>query len=495
MNATKAGSSGSTTKIRGGWIVAFDGKEHRILKDGVVVFTGDSIVHVGKSYDGPVDAEIDASQNLVMPGLINTHAHAGAMAGDRMILDEGRWDVFRSGFMNYVPARGHGGATMNQFSEMDANTRFSLASMLRYGSTTVVELGGEFGDNPGRMIDLAGELGLRFYSSPGFFGASHHFDAEGHYHTVWDEKAGLEGIERAVRFIQDNDGKNGGLFKGILVPFEFWTSSPAMLKRTKEAAKQLGCGITTHLSETLMEFHQTVRETGKTPIQYLYDLGFLGPEVILGHVIYVGGHSTTGYAPDDDLKLLGQSGASVAHSPAVFARRGVTMESFQRYLNNGINMTIGTDSYPQDIVAELKLVSMLSKVNDRRFDTAKTRDVFNAATLGGAKALQRDDLGRLSAGAKADIVIANLQRLRIGPFLDPIKAFVHCGDGDLVDTVIVNGKTVVNGGRVVAWDETKLLADIRAASDKAWRHFPDYHYRGAPIDEIYPVSFGPWQGR
>lgn len=493
MTATETGASESTTKIRGGWIVAYDGNEHRILKDGVVVYRGDTIVHVGKSYDGAIDSEIDASQHLVIPGLVNTHAHAGAMAGDRMILDEGRWDVFRSGFMNYIPTRGRDGPSMAAFSDFETNTRFSLSSMLRYGSTTVVELGGEGSDSPGRMVDIAAELGVRFYSSPGFGGAHHYFDADGRHHTEWDEKAGLEGIERAVRFIEENDGKHGGMFKGILVPYEFWTSTPAMLKRTKEAARQLGCGITTHLAETLMEFHQTVRETGKTPIRYLYDMGFLGPEVILGHCIYIGGHSTTGYALADDMKLLGESGASVAHSPSVFGRRGVAMESFQRYLDHGVNMSIGTDSYPQDIVAELKLVSMLSKVADRRFETAKTRDVFNAATLGGAKALRRDDLGRLAAGAKADIVIANFQRLRIGPFLDPIKAFVHCGDGDLVDTVIVNGKTVVDCGRVVAWDEAKLLADIRTSSDEAWRHFRAYHYRGAPIDEVYPTSFRPWK--
>ena len=97
------------TLIRGGWIVGFDGEEHRILKDGVVVYEGDTILHVGRDYDEPVEREIDARGNLVIPGLINSHVHIGAHAGDRMILDAGRREMFRSGFMNYCTAKGISG--------------------------------------------------------------------------------------------------------------------------------------------------------------------------------------------------------------------------------------------------------------------------------------------------------------------------------------------------------------------------------------------------
>ena len=82
--------TGTTTLIRGGWIVAFDGERHRILSDGAVVYRDDSIVHVGRSWQEPVDVTVDARRHLVMPGLINAHAHVGAHTGDRMILDGGR---------------------------------------------------------------------------------------------------------------------------------------------------------------------------------------------------------------------------------------------------------------------------------------------------------------------------------------------------------------------------------------------------------------------
>ena len=121
------------TLIRGGWIVAFDGREHRIIEDGVVVLEGDSIVHVGKSWDGRADRTIEASHDLVIPGLVNTHVHVGSQAGDRMVLDAGRRDLFRSGFLNHWPAKGIGGPNLFAFEDHAQALRYSLGSLLRFG--------------------------------------------------------------------------------------------------------------------------------------------------------------------------------------------------------------------------------------------------------------------------------------------------------------------------------------------------------------------------
>ncbi|MGH6953648.1 MAG: amidohydrolase family protein, partial [Alphaproteobacteria bacterium] len=157
-----------TTMIRGRWIVAFDGREHRILEDGVVVFRGDSITHVGKSYAGKTDDTIDAGRHLVIPGLVNTHVHVGSQSGDRMILDAGRRDLMRSGFLNYYPTKGIRGRAIFDFEDRVAAKRYSLASLLRYGSTTVVEMGEDPAEEPGLAARLAGELGMRIYTSPGY---------------------------------------------------------------------------------------------------------------------------------------------------------------------------------------------------------------------------------------------------------------------------------------------------------------------------------------
>ncbi|MFO0995127.1 MAG: chlorohydrolase family protein [Alphaproteobacteria bacterium] len=483
-----------TTLIKGGWIVAFDGTEHRILTDGVVVFEGDTIRHVGKRYDGKVDETIDASKHLVIPGLINLHVHIGAHAGDRMIMDAGRRDLFRSGFLNYCPSKGINGKTIFSFENPKATIRYSLASLLKYGSTTVVEMGGDFAAGDlSAIADLAGELGLRLYTCPGFSSGAHYFDQAGHHNIHWDEKRGIADLERACAFVEKHDGSYDGRIKTILVPFEYHLCTADLLRRTKEAAKRLKVGITLHCAESMPEFQDSVRQTGRTPVHFLEDLGFLGPEVILGHCLYLSGHSQTAYPYGGDIERLVRTRANVAHCPLVFGRRGITLESFQRYRDAGVNMGIGTDSYPQDLIGELAYAAVLGKVTDRSMEASRARDIFNAVTLGGAKALGREDLGRIAPGAKADIVTLDFSELRIGPFLDPIKAMIHCGNGDLVDRVIVAGRTLVEGKRLLVWDEDKLLREVRDSTANAWGHFGEYHPLNETIGEAFPSAFRAWE--
>lgn len=495
MNGTdKAAGGGKRILVKGGWIVAYDGAEHRILKDGVVMIEGDTIRHVGRGYDGKADAVIDAGRDLVIPGLINTHVHLGSQAGDRMVLDAGRRDLFRSGFLNHWPAKGIRGPNLFAFEDLEASLRYSFASLAKFGSTTIVEMGGEFGDDPAGLARLAAELGVRLYTTPGFASASHYYDQGGRHHRHWEEPAGEAGLDKAIGFAEKHDGSHGGLVRAILVPYEFWTCTPELMKRAKRAADKLKIPMTFHVAESVIEFHDTMLQRGTTPIGALADWGVLGANTILGHCLYTGGHSQVAYPFRDDLRLIAEAGASVAHCPAVFARRGVALESFQRYRDAGITMSIGTDSYPQDILDELKYGAVVCKVTDHNHEAAKARDIFNAATLGGAKALGRDDLGRIAPGAKADLVILDFDRLRIGPFLDPIKALVHCGNGELVKQVIVNGRTIVENGRIPGWDERELVAKIRASTDRAWGHFAEFHMKAEPIDVAYPAAFRPWAG-
>ncbi len=490
--------SGKTTLIRGGWIVAFDGDRHRILTDGVIVYRGDTIVHVGQSWHEDVDETIDATRNLVMPGLVNAHVHVGAHTGDRMILDGGRADLFRSGFMNYCTTKGINGPTIHDFEDADVAIRYSLACLLRFGSTTVVDMGGELGGEVaggglGPLATHAGELGIRLYTSPGMRSAHHYYDQSGRHQIHWHADDGLATLDHALAFVEAWDGAYDGRVRAILVPLEYHLSSDELLRRVKEAAAKHQIGITMHVAESVLEFQDSVRHTGRTPVAMLHDLGFLGPEVILGHGLYTSGHSQVAFTRGDDLALIAGSGASVAHSPTVFARRGVHLESFQRYLDAGINLAIGTDSYPQDMLGELKAVALTGKIADRDVEVAVTRDIFNAATLGGARALGRDDLGRLAPGAKADILIVDFQRLRMGPFLDPLKALIQCCDGEVIDTVIVDGRTLVKEGRLLAWDEGDLLDGVRRSSRAAWDRFADYWPDNEPIEAVFPASFEPWK--
>ena len=492
-------SSPPTTLINGGWIVAFDGERHRILRDGVVVYRGDTITHVGKTYEGSVDHTIDARAHLVSPGFVNAHVHVGAHTGDRMIFDAGRAELFRSGFMNYCTSKGIHGPTIHDFEDADVAIRYSLSCLLRFGSTTIVEMGGELGGESengelGPLASHAGELGIRIYMAPGMRSAHHYYAQDGRHQIHWHADDGLATLDRALAFVEKYDGAYDGRVRAILVPLEYHLSSHELLCRTKAAAKHYGIGITLHVAESVLEFQDSIRHTGRTPVGMLHDLDFLGPEVLLGHGLYTSGHSQVAYhAGGDDLALLADTGTSVAHSPTVFARRGVYLESFQGYLDAGVNLAIGTDSYPQDMLGELKTVALMGKVADRDFEAVNTRDVFNAATLGGARALGRDDLGRLAPEAKADILIVDFQRTRVGPFLDPIKALIQCCDGEVIDTVIVAGRIRVQDGRVLMWDQEELLEGVRRSCANAWGRFADYWPDNEPIDAVFPGAFESWE--
>ena len=376
-----------TTVIEGGTVVAFDGKEHRIVENGFVLFSGDRIVEIGRNFSAEAGNRISAKGKLVIPGLISLHAHAGVDAGSRVIVDGGRRDLWRSGFFNFEPINGSNSRSFGRSADTNAGLRYGLACLLKGGVTTAVELGGGDGGFDQRMVELADEAGIRLYYGPTFYSGYYAFDPAGRFELRPDDRQAEEALDRAVEFIERFDGANDGRFRGMLIPSSFLRTPQNLFRRVKEAAASLGVGITFHITESLWEFQRTVDEHAKTPISVVADWGVLGPEVILGHTIYVSGHSQTAWPYEGDLQAISQSGATVAHSPVTFARRGVAMESFQRYLDHGINLGIGTDTYPLDILEEMRIAAIAGKLADSNFESARAADVFNAATLGGARAL------------------------------------------------------------------------------------------------------------
>ena len=115
--------------------------------------------------------------------------------------------------------------------------------------------------------------------------------------------------------------------------------------------------------------------------------------------------------------------------------------------------------------------------------------MFDAATLGGAHALGRDDLGRLAPGARADIVIVDLRGVHFGAVHDPIRSLVEYASGTDIDTVIVDGRTLIEGRRAVALDERALLASVQESGERAWASTADWHWNHATVDEIAPMSY------
>jgi cytosine/adenosine deaminase-related metal-dependent hydrolase len=448
--------------IKGGWVAAWDGTRHRSIERGEVAYQGDRIIYAGPRFDGQADIVLDRPEWFVCPGFINLHGHIGVelMAPFVDIPRDGRFAPSRE-FSENAPRDLWPSLTPE---EQRISGEFSLVQMLRCGATTVVDAGGSgpiwwLGNPPTDeeiLVDTVGRVGSRAYLSLAHRSARSYQEPDGSRDWVWDEEIGMGRLQEAVRFAKQYRGTHGGRVDVMLNPHAVDNCSPELLKATLEEARSNDIMIQIHTAQYPHEVELIRQRYDDTPVGHLHNLGFLGPDIILGHCIYHSGHPAIGGDPDRDLSLIADAGSSVAHSPLPFARRGEALYTLPRYLDHGITVGIGCDIWPADIIAEMRLAWFLGKQTNQTANRPTCLEVFTAATTGSADALHRDDLGRLAEGAKADIVCIDLSGYHFGPVLDPIRMLITCGTGQDVDTILVDGKVVVDNRRVVNVDEDEL---------------------------------------
>jgi 5-methylthioadenosine/S-adenosylhomocysteine deaminase len=475
------------TLIEGGWVVAFNGESHEVYEQGSVVFEDNRIVHAGGPYAGPADVRLSARGKLVSPGFINTHVHTAGSGGDYLLNDMAQNDYRTANYMSFAaPLKGK--VTSPPSEAVAIQRTFVFLHALRHGSTTIIDVGGLRGDWED-YVRLVDELGVRVYGSPPFRDRNTFSDAQGRLYYDADADLGSQGLKVAVEFTRSYDGAAQGRLRGMLNAAQVETCSEPLLRAAKAAAQELDVPIHTHAGGNLIEFHRIMEEYRKTPVQFLADIGFLDDRTLIGHGVFTTAHPWSHYPFGDDLRVLAHSGATVGHCPYKYAKMAMTLHSFQRYLDAGVNVAMGTDTFPMDMVAELRWASMLAKVTDANYQAGLPRDVYNAATLASCKFLGRDDLGRLAPGAKADILLIQLDQLGSAFYLDPIKALVDAGCGRDIDTVIVDGKILVQGGRFTRVDEEAIYAKARQATHHYWRNVANWRADGNGVDRIIPPAF------
>jgi cytosine/adenosine deaminase-related metal-dependent hydrolase len=157
-------------------------------------------------------------------------------------------------------------------------------------------------------------------------------------------------------------------------------------------------------------------------------------------------------------------------------------------------MSLGTDTNPQSVIEAMRWAAVCSKMMERNTEATTAAHAFDAATLGGARALGRDDLGRIAPGAKADLVLWKGTSWRMTPLRDPIKNLVYNATDEDVDRVYVNGRMVVDGGRVLAADERAILAALQAAGDRMWPRMAKGDWAGRSADQLSPQTYPEWSG-
>lgn len=478
------------TKLQGGIVVGYDGRSHVLIRHGVVVWEDDRIVFVGKNYPQAVDRTLSAPHRLIIPGLIDLHWHAGIRANWRLISDHGDPQFFGAGFPNTDAGR-YGASYPVSEAEADTGATLNVLELLSGGCTTLVEVGAS-AILVKHLVQQVERFGVRAYLGPGYRSANYYRDADGVIQYDWDEAAGQRGLEAACQFIREHDGRANGRIRGMLFPLQADTCTRELLQATAKASEQLGVPVQIHTGQNLMEFHQTLRRYRRTPVELLDDAGLLGPRTTLGHCIMVSGHPQAHYPDGRDLDLIAAAKANVAHCPVSLGRRGMHLHHLSGYLARGINVGLGTDIHPFDLIREMRDAGLICKVAAESPNRGTAREVFNAATIGGATALGRNDLGRLAPGAKADLAIVNQQALHYGVIVDPIRSLVDCGVASDVETVIVDGQIVMENRQIPGAPATHaLLARAQQFAEAYWSVYAQLDWHGRPADDAFPNAF-PW---
>ncbi len=471
-----------TTVIRNAaWLVAWDGSAagHRYVKNADLAFRGDTIIHLGPGYDGPAAREVDGAGLCVLPGLIDVHAHPMSEPLNKGFAEDvGNPRLGWSGLYDFMPAYGPDEAGMRDCAEA------AYAELLLSGVTTLVDLSVPY---PG-WLELAVQSGLRTVLAPMFRSARWYSD-NGHevkYH--WSEDGGAAAFTAALDVVDRALGHASGRLSAMITPSQVDTCTKDLLHRAKAAAVERGVPLHIHAAQSLVEFHEMTRRHGVTPIQWLDSLGMLGPATIIAHAIFLDSHSWITWGTDRDLDVLAASGASVAHCPTNFLRHGILLESFARYRAAGIAIGIGTDTFPHNMIEELRLTALLGRVQPRSLVGATTAEVFEAATLGGARLLGREDIGRLAPGAKADLVLVDLEHPAMRPLRDPLRSLVFTAAERAVRDVYVGGVQVVRDGRVLTLDHEAALTRIEEERLRAEARVPELDWAGRTGEELSPLT-------
>ena len=236
------------------------------------------------------------------------------------------------------------------------------------------------------------------------------------------------------------------------------TCTPELLTRIRDTVAELGCPLTIHAAQSQVELDLVHARYGKSPIEHLRDLGMLRPGTVLAHCVC---------ATDDDLATIRDHGAALASCPYAFARSGIGVP-FARFLDSAVRLGVGTDGVGLDMVAELRAASLLAKVQSGRSGIASAERMLRAATLDGAAAIGRPDLGTITPGATADLVLFDLAGPRYQPVWNPLQSLLTSGVASDLHSMVVDGALVFRDHRVLAADEASVTRRGAAAIRRVW---------------------------
>lgn len=444
-----------------------------------IAFSEAGILHIGAGYAGPVAKEISGGRLMAMPGLVNIHCHSG---------DE----PIAKGLFEDVGTAALWGNALYEYSALidsDADAKAAcqtvmLADLMRSGVTSHLDIAGV---HP-QWLSLAARSGMRAWLAPGFREAAWQVAGSHRLDFAWNVAAGRERYGQALEFVERARAHPSGRIDGVIAPSQIETCSEELLREAVAEARRRGLRITIHAAQTMAEHEELLRRSGETAPALLERLGILGEDLILGHCIFLDHHSWTRQRTRDDLGRLARSGTSVAHCPVTFARSGMTLQSLGAYRRAGVNVGLGTDSYPFNMIEEMREALICSRVSAGSVFDLDTGTLFDIATTGGAKALGRADIGHLSVGAKADLVLVDLAHPAMQPVHDPLRNLIHCAAERAITDVFVDGAAIVRDRAVLNLDVDGAVRLLQDAQKRACARAETADPRRRSFAALSPLS-------
>ena len=399
-----------------------------------IAITDDKIVAVGEVPSGFVaDNTINGKDKFAVPGFVNTHTHA-SMTLLRSYAD----DLALMDWLN-----NHIWPVEAKMVEKDIRVGGELAvlEMIKSGTTAFLDMYGPYLES---VIDVTAKAGIRGVFSRGPIGFIPGQD------KVLDEN---------VTMYKNYNGTADGritVAMGVHAPY---TCPPEFCEKAAGLAKDNGMHMHIHMSETQDEINQMQEKYGKRPFKYIEETGLFDVPAIAAHCVWL---------DDEDFAIMKKYNIAVAHNPASNMKLASGIAPVPRMLKAGITVGLGTDGTSSnnnlDMLEEIRLAAILHKVNELDPLSVPAAEALKMGTETGAKAIWLDDTGVIAPGKKADIVLYDLNRPEWCPRHNLVSLLVYSASSASADTMICNGKVIMEKGKVLTMDEERILHEAQEAA-------------------------------
>ena len=438
----------TTLLIRNARLLVTMDAQRREIADGAVFARDNVIEAVGATSELPATADevIDAHDQVVIPGLVNTHHHMYQTLTRACVQDNELFGWLRGLYPIWARLT----------PEMvRVSTQTAMAELLLSGCTTssdhlyIYPNGVRLDDS----IEGAAQIGMRFHAARGSMSVGESQGGLPPDRVVESEPAILKETQRLIE-----RWHNPGRFamqRIVVAPCSPFSVSRELMRDSAVLAREHGVSLHTHLAENDNDIAYTREKFGCTPAEYAESLGWVGPDVWCAHCVKL---DAAGIA------LFARTGTGVAHCPCSNMRLASGIAPIRAMRDAGVNVSIGVDGAASNdaghMLGEARMAMLLQRVAHGPVtgpSAMSAREALEIATLGGAKVLNRDDIGALAVGMAADIVTVPLDHVGMaGALHDPLAALLFC-QVPRVQHSIVNGRVVVRDGQLATLDLPVLV--------------------------------------